>query len=73
MKEPWDQDIRKLQIGTMGSGYQKITIWNHGIRISENYKLESWDQDIRKLQIGTMGLGYQKITDWNHGIRKSQN
>ena len=54
MKEPWDQDIRKLQIGTMGSGYQKITNWNYGIRISENYRLEPWDQEITKLHIGTM-------------------
>ena len=46
----------------MGSGYQKVTNWNHGIMISGNYKLEPWDQDIRKLQIETIGSGNHKIT-----------
>ena len=53
----------------MGSGHHKITKWNHGIRISQYYRLEPWDQDITKLQSGTMGSGYHKVTDWNHGIR----
>ena len=77
IKEPCDQDAEKftsktdwkITKRTMGSGHHKITKWNHGIRISQYYRLEPWDQDITKLQSGTMGSGYHKVTDWNHGIR----
>ena len=54
--EPWDQDITKLQIGTMGSGDHKITYWDHVISVSQNYRLEPYDQSITK------------FTDWNHKI-----
>ena len=60
-REPWDQDITKLQSGTMESGYHNITDWNHGIRISQNYKVEPLDWDITKSQIGTMGSGITKL------------
>ena len=51
-----DQDITKLQIGTMGSGDHKITYWDHVISVSQNYRLEPYDQSITK------------FTDWNYKI-----
>ena len=69
--EPWDQDITKLQIGTMGSGDHKITYWDHVINVSQT---TDWSHMIRvsqNLQIGTIRSVYSKIHKQIH-IERSQ-